>query len=265
MSSASVRMKTRLRRSFDFALRPTAASHMAAVRLPAALEVMDQFWIVETKRLLTRVCCHVAAIDRERLLTDTQRFTVADGAGEAGANHLGGVFFDSLVHLRVIHRLVADHLALRRIGPEFTLKEYALARQLDADEARQTKIGAAGNEALFARRQIEIAAVDRHNAIHHAKELAAAADGVRLDCSQPGLLDIILELLAVGFRPPVAAVNLVQKPKLAFQDEVGKCDLSVIQMREIDAGIENATAGIFRMIDRAPAQNANFDPVIEEG
>ena len=107
--------------------------------------------------------------------------------------------------------------------------------------------------------------MDRHNAVHHAKELAAATDGVGFDRRQPGFLDVVLELLAVGFGPPVAAVNLVQKPKLAFQDEVGKCDLSVIQMREIDAGIENATAGIFRMIDRAPAQDANFDPVIEEG
>ena len=120
------------------------------------------------------------------------------------------------------------------------------------------------NEALFAGRKIEVAAVHRHNAVHHAQELTAAADSVRLDRRQPRFFEVILELFAVGVGTPVAAVDLVEQAKFALEDEVGKSNLPVIEMREVDAGIENTAAVIFRMIDAASAQDANFDLIVEQ-
>ena len=44
----------------------------------------------------------------------------------------------------------------------------------------------------------------------------------------------------------------------------GERDLAVIEMREIDAGIEDAPAGVFRMLHDAAAQHADFDRVVEQ-
>src|ERR1700722_2360563 len=264
MSSARVRIEPCLLRPRRIGRRRVPRSHPPAARLPAMFQIVDQLWIVETKSLLTRICRNVAAINRQRLLADAQRLAIAHGACEPGAYHLRRVGLDRVVHLLVSNGLVADHLAFRRVGHEFALEKNALARKLDADKAGEAKVGASRNEALFAGRKIKVAAVHRHNAVHHAQELTAAADSVRLDRRQPRFFDVILELFAVGVGTPVATVDLVELAKFALENKVGKSNLPVVEMCEVDAGIENTAAIIFRMIDGAAAQDANFDSIVEQ-
>ena len=127
-----------------------------------------------------------------------------------------------------------------RVGHEAALEEDALARRLNADQARQPQGGGARDEAFLAGRQVEVGAGLGDHAVHHAQELAAAADGERLDHRQPRLLDVVLELLVVALGHPVAAVDLVEQAELALEDELDERDLPVIEVRQVDAGIEDA-------------------------
>ena len=62
----------------------------------------------------------------------------------------------------------------------------------------------------------------------------------------------------------MAAIDLVQQPKLALDEEVHERDLAVIEMRQIDPRIEDAAVFVFRMLNGAAAQHADFDRVVEQ-
>ena len=87
--------------------------------------------------------------------------------------------------------------ALRSVRMKDALEEDALSSELAANQPREAQIGGAGNEALFAGREVEIGAGFRQHAIRDAEKLAAAADGERFDRRDPRLLDIILVLFVV--------------------------------------------------------------------
>src|SRR5208282_6081944 len=112
-------------------------------------------------------------------------------------------------------------------------------------------------------RKVEIATGLGDHAVHDAKELAATADGERLDGREPRLLDEVLELLIVGFRAPVTAIELVHQAELALDQKIDERNLTVIKMREVDAGVEDAAAGMLRMLHGAAAQDADLDCVVE--
>ena len=79
-----------------------------------------------------------------------------------------------------------------------------------------------------------------------------------------GFSAYVLKLFAPGTRAPLAAIDFVQEPKFALQKKIGERDLPIIQMGEVDAGVENPPSGVLRMIDRAATQHADFDPVVEQ-
>ena len=91
-----------------------------------------------------------------------------------------------------------------------------------------------------------------------------AADSESLDRRHPWLLDVILKLLVVGLRPPVAAKHLVKQAQLTLDEEFDERNLAIIKMRQVDAGVEDATAGILRMLHGAAAQDTDLDAVVEE-
>ncbi len=62
----------------------------------------------------------------------------------------------------------------------------------------------------------------------------------------------------------MAAIDLVQQSQLALDEELDERNLAVIEMREVDAGVEDAPAGVFGMRDRAAAQDADLDGVVEQ-
>ena len=51
----------------------------------------------------------------------------------------------------------------------------------------------------------------------------------------------------------MTAIDLVEQAQLTPNEKVGEGNLPVVEMREIDAGIENTATGVFRMLHRAPA------------
>ena len=62
----------------------------------------------------------------------------------------------------------------------------------------------------------------------------------------------------------MAAIDFVQQTKFALDEEMDERDLAVIEVREIDAGIEDAAVFVLRMVDSAAAQNAHFDRVVKQ-
>ena len=62
----------------------------------------------------------------------------------------------------------------------------------------------------------------------------------------------------------MAAQDLVHQPHLALDQKLNERDLPVIEMREIDAGIEHAAAGVFRVLHHAAAQHAHLDGIVEQ-
>ena len=86
------------------------------------------------------------------------------------------------------------------------------------------------------------------------QQLAAAADRVRLRGGDPQLLD-----------PRLAqpAVDLVDEPEVADREEqVG--DLAAVEVGEVQAGAEDAPAGVALVLDDAAAQHADLDRVVEQ-
>src|ERR1700677_2049479 len=126
------------------------------------------------------------------------------------------------------------------------LEKNTVARELDTDEPRQTQIGRARNESFLAGRKVEVGTGFRKHAIHDAQELTTAADGEGFDCRDPRLLDVILVLFVVRFRTPMAAIDFMKQCQFASNKKIGKRNLSVVEMREVDAGVENTAAGVFR-------------------
>ena len=62
----------------------------------------------------------------------------------------------------------------------------------------------------------------------------------------------------------MAAQDLVHQPHLALDQKLNERDLPVIKMREIDAGIEHAAAGVFRVLHHAAAHHAHLDGIVEQ-
>ena len=86
------------------------------------------------------------------------------------------------------------------------------------------------------------------------QQLAAAADRVRLGGGDPQLLDL-------GLAQP--AEDLVHEPEVADREEqVG--DLAAVEVREVQAGAEDALAGVARVLDDAAAQHADLDRRVEQ-
>ena len=56
----------------------------------------------------------------------------------------------------------------------------------------------------------------------------------------------------------------MQQAKLALDEEMYERNLTVIQMREIDAGVEDAAVFVFGMLNGAAAQHAHFDRIVEQ-
>src|SRR3984885_13283913 len=244
--------------------RPLQSLHPPLIRFPAVFEIVDQLLIVEAAALLARVGGHVAAEDRQRLFGDAQRLAVTDRAHHAGADELRSIGLDRRIHAGGGNDFVADAAAFRRIGMEDAFVEDALARKLAAHEPREAQVGGTGDEAFLAGGQTEISPLLGEHAVHDAKKLATAADGKGFDSRDPWLLGIILVLLVVGFRSPMAAIHLVQQAELALDEEMHERYLAVIEVREIDPRIEDAAAPVFRMLDGTAAQYAHFDGVVEQ-
>ena len=82
------------------------------------------------------------------------------------------------------------------------------------------------------------------------QQLAAAADRVRLRGGDPQLL---------GLRPRLSPrIDLVHEPEVADREEqVG--DLAAVEVGEVQAGAEDAPAGVARVLDDAAAQHADLD------
>ena len=62
----------------------------------------------------------------------------------------------------------------------------------------------------------------------------------------------------------MAAKHLVHQPELTLDEEFNERNLAIIEMRQIDPGIEDAAAGVFRMLHGAAAQDADLDGIVEQ-
>src|SRR5262249_39557869 len=91
-------------------------SHPPRVRVPAALEILDQLMIVQAAALLAHIGRHVAAENRQRLFGDSQRLAITDGTRHAGPRQLRGVGLNRRVHPGGRNDLIADPAAFRRIS-----------------------------------------------------------------------------------------------------------------------------------------------------
>ena len=88
-----------------------------------------------------------------------------------------------------------------------------------------------------------------------------AADGEAFDGADPELLDAVDFRRDVGPRQP--AVELVDEAEVA-NDVPEVADLSLVEVRQVDAGAEEAFSGVARMRDLAAAQHADLGPRVEE-
>src|SRR5438034_5218479 len=87
------------------------------------------------------------------------------------------------------------------------------------------------------------------------------ADRESINRRDPELLDAPLLRPRIGGGEP--AVELVDVAEIADQVPE-KADLALIEMREVDAGAEQAPAGEFRMLDGAATQDADFGLRVEQ-
>ncbi len=126
--------------------------------------------------------------------------------------------------------------------------EDRLARAAVADEAREPQVRGAGDDALVARREREPGAALAQDVVHAQQQLAAAADRERLGRGDPQL---------------VGAEDLVDEAEVADREEQVR-DLAAVEVREVQAGAEDAAAGVARMVDDAAAQHADLDLVVEQ-
>src|SRR5439155_11652693 len=113
----------------------------------------------------------------------------------------------------------------------------------------------AGNDALLARRQRHVGAVCREHVIEREYDLAVPADGEAFDGADPQLLNRIHFGRSLG--PRQAAVELVDEPEVA-QDVPEITDLSLVEMRQVDAGAEEPLPGVARVAHLAAAQHADL-------
>src|SRR5437773_11014279 len=83
------------------------------------------------------------------------------------------------------------------------------------------------------------------------------ADRESIHRRDPELLDALLLRPRIGGGEP--AVDLVDVAEIADQVPE-KGDLALIEVREVDAGAEQAPPGVFRVLDGSAAQHADFGP-----
>jgi hypothetical protein len=88
-----------------------------------------------------------------------------------------------------------------------------------------------------------------------------AADGEALDRGDPQLLDRILLGRRIGQRE--AAVELVDQAEVA-QDVPEEADLALVEVREVDAGAEQALARVLGVRDGVAAQHADLGLRVEQ-
>ena len=60
------------------------------------------------------------------------------------------------------------------------------------------------------------------------------------------------------------AVDLIEQAEFALDDEFDEGDLAVVEMGQINTGVEDTFAGIFRMLQYAATQHADLDAVVEQ-
>ena len=92
------------------------------------------------------------------------------------------------------------------------------------------------------------------------QQLAAAADRERLRGGDPQLLArVVGRALGVG----EAAEDLVHEAEVAHgEEQVG--DLAAVEVREVQAGAEDAPAGVARVLDDAAPQHRDLDLGVEQ-
>ena len=100
--------------------------------------------------------------------------------------------------------------------------------------------------------------------VHGQQQLTPAADRKRLDRGDPRLLVVRFDLLRPELRTAQAAIHLVQKAHVADHEEVDQRDLAVVQVGEIDAGVEDAPPGVLGVLDHLAAHHADVDARIEQ-
>src|SRR5207237_10709201 len=117
-------------------------------------------------------------------------------------------------------RLVAEQAPLLARGWERPIEEDGLSAGAFADDPGQAQVGAAGDDPLLARRQVEVRAALRDHAVHDEEPLAGTADGEGLDGRDPGFLPPRREVTGIrGSAERVTPVHLADRPELALDHE----------------------------------------------
>ena len=132
---------------------PSSAS---VLRVPIALEIVDQSRAEMAIGLLARIDRHVAPEEVERLGADAEGATIGDRADGAGRRQAGDDPVDRRLHCGCGGDFVADQPSFGTVAGKPALILDELPGEPIADEARQAQIRSAGNDAFFARRQRHI-------------------------------------------------------------------------------------------------------------
>src|SRR5215813_13102519 len=216
-----------------------AASRLAALRVPVALEIGDQGRAEMAIGLLARVDGEISAEHIERLLRDADGAPVAGSAHDARRGQSFDHAFDGRVHFARGDDLVANQPPFRAVAVEPSLVLDRLPRDAVAGEARHAHIRRAGNDALLAGGKGQERAALGEYVIHHQQDLAVTADGKRFDRGDPRLLDgVAAEFVGrrvVGEGKP--AIDLIHVAEVALEIPYER-NTPVIEMGEIDAGAE---------------------------
>ena len=87
------------------------------------------------------------------------------------------------------------------------------------------------------------------HAVHHQQQLAAATDGEGLHRGDPGLLGGVLEAALPVVGEPETALDLAQQAHFAGDHEVHERDPPVVEVGEVDAGVEDPPARVSWVVD----------------
>ena len=219
---------------------------------PVLLEVADQRGAEVADRLLAAVDRHVLAEDVERLLADPQRAPVGDAADRAGAGR---------------GRARACARSPRPSRPAATISSASSSGASSRPEriawrARRspTKRGSRRFAAPGMIPSLRAGSVQRQcRARRGCGRRSAAAGSRRRSRTSP-------PRRSTASRPRGSlqpAVDLVDEAEVADREEqVG--DLAAVEVGEVQAGAEDAPAGVARVLDDAAAQHADLDLRVEQ-
>src|SRR5438128_5925522 len=168
--------------------RGLGSRQAAPLGVPVPLQVVDQSRAVQAPGLLDRIRGEVAAKHIKWLVRGAQRAPVGDQAGGARGRQLTSQLQDLSLDPVGTHHTIGQEPSGGRLGLELQVHEDRLLGQGRGHGSGEAYVGAAGDDALLPRRQVEEGAALGHHRIHDEEPLAGSADGPGVDGRQEGLL-----------------------------------------------------------------------------